>query len=111
MDRLFNTVSSNFVGLNGRAQLIGENSWVAASQFADASLDLVYIDGDQTYEGVCKDLAAWYPKVKKGGVICGDDIGWVGVKRAVDEFFGSRSGISNHYKKWFREYVRFLFHS
>lgn len=87
MDRLFNTVSSNFVGLNGRAQLIREKSWVAASQFADASLDLVYIDGDHTYEGVCKDLAAWYPKVKKGGVICGDDIGWIGVKRAVDEFF------------------------
>ncbi|MBU3591454.1 class I SAM-dependent methyltransferase [Polynucleobacter sp. 78F-HAINBA] len=67
--------------------MIREKSWLAADQFQDESFDLVYIDGDHTYEGVVKDLAAWYPKVKKGGIICGDDIGWPGVKKAVDEFF------------------------
>ena len=36
---------------------------------------------------MAKDLAAWFRKVKKGGIICGDDIGWPGVKKAVDEFF------------------------
>jgi predicted O-methyltransferase YrrM len=87
MDRLFNAVSLNLEKFYGRASLIRERSWLAADRFQDESFDLVYIDGDHTYEGVVKDLAAWYPKVKKGGIICGDDIGWPGVKKAVDEFF------------------------
>lgn len=87
MDRLFNVVSFNLEKFQGRASLIREKSWLAADGFQDKTFDLVYIDGDHTYEGVMKDLAAWYPKVKKGGIICGDDIGWPGVKKAVDEFF------------------------
>ena len=87
MDRLFKAVSTNLQKFQGRARLIREKSWLVADQFEDGSCDLVYIDGDHTYEGVVKDLAAWYPKVKKGGIICGDDIGWAGVKKAVDEFF------------------------
>lgn len=38
-----------------------------------------------------KDLNAWVPKIKKGGIVCGDDIGWPGVKKAVDEFFSKKS--------------------
>ena len=87
MERLFNVVSTNFLKFEGRAKLLREKSWDAADQFEDQSLDLVYIDGDHTYEGVVKDLAAWFPKVKKSGMFCGDDIGWPGVKKAVDEFF------------------------
>lgn len=87
MNRLFNVVSSNLNKYDGRARLIREKSWVAAEQFQDGMFDLVYIDGDHTYEGVVKDLEAWFPKVRKGGMICGDDIGWPGVKQAVDEFF------------------------
>jgi predicted O-methyltransferase YrrM len=87
MDRLFNIVSSNLQKFDGRAKLLREKSWDAAARFEDNSLDLVYIDGDHTYQGVVKDLASWFPKVRKGGIICGDDIGWPGVKRAVDEFF------------------------
>jgi predicted O-methyltransferase YrrM len=87
MDRLYRDVSINLLKFQGRARLIREKSWLAADQFDDESCDLVYIDGDHTYDGVVKDLAAWYPKVKKGGIICGDDIGWPGVKKAVDEFF------------------------
>lgn len=87
MDRLFSTVSSNLEKFGSRATLIREKSWLGANQFDDGSLDIVYIDGDHTYEAVVKDLAAWYPKVKKGGILCGDDIGWSGVKGAVDELF------------------------
>jgi hypothetical protein len=54
-------------------------------------LDWVYIDGDHTYEAVLADLAAYYPLVKPGGVVAGDDYGMVGwwedgVRRAVDRF-------------------------
>lgn len=67
MNRLFNVVSSNLHKFEGRAKLIREKSWIAADQFADGSFDLIYIDGDHTYEGVKKDLNAWYPKIRVGG--------------------------------------------
>jgi predicted O-methyltransferase YrrM len=61
-----------------------------ASQFEDESFDLVFIDADHTEEWVSRDLAAWVPKVKRGGVVSGHDYGsrnWPGVKVAVDRFF------------------------
>ena len=62
-----------------------------AGELADGSLDWVYIDGDHTHEGVLADLEAFYPKVRSGGIISGDDYanpGWWhdGVTTAVNEF-------------------------
>jgi predicted O-methyltransferase YrrM len=48
-------------------------SWDAASLFRDGSLDAVFLDADHSYESVCKDVAAWLPKVKAGGVLAGHD--------------------------------------
>lgn len=60
-----------------------------AEHFADEGLDWVYIDADHTYESVRADLAAWFPKLRPGGLMAGHDYverhGW-GVKQAVDEF-------------------------
>jgi len=39
----------------------------------DATLDLVYIDGDHTLRGITLDLIRSYPKVREGGWIGGDD--------------------------------------
>jgi hypothetical protein len=66
----------------------------AAARFADGELDFVYVDGDHRYEGVRADLEAYAPKVRRGGLIAGDDYGvagwWEdGVTRAVDEFVAS----------------------
>jgi len=59
--------------------------------FEDESIDWVYIDGDHTYEGVSEDLRLWWPKLKIGGYLTGDDYAVVsnprfGVVRAVDDF-------------------------
>lgn len=59
----------------------------AAQDFADASCDVVWIDADHSYEGVRSDIAAWWPKVKDGGVLGGDDWAFGGVRRAVLEAF------------------------
>jgi hypothetical protein len=58
--------------------------------------DIIYIDGDHSYEGVKKDLSASFEKVKNGGYIMGHDyemnmnkaknVYEFGVKQAVDEF-------------------------
>jgi hypothetical protein len=50
------------------------------------SLDFVYIDGDHTYENVKEELQAYWPLIKRGGVMGGHDINFYGVMRAVGEF-------------------------
>lgn len=63
----------------------------AAKKYRDNSLDFVFIDASHDYDNVMADLKSWYPKVREGGMIGGDDYtdSWPGVKRAVDEFFST----------------------
>lgn len=66
----------------------------AATKFEDASLDFVFIDAAHEYEHVKDDLNAWYPKIKKGGILAGHDFyptnpTWGGVHKAVTEVFGT----------------------
>lgn len=57
----------------------------AAATFPNASLDFVFIDAAHDYENVLADIRAWWPKVKPGGVLAGDDYYFRGVKRAVED--------------------------
>lgn len=47
--------------------------------------DIVFIDADHSYESVKKDIKAYTPKVKKGGILSGHDIDFPGVNKAVNE--------------------------
>lgn len=61
-------------------------SWEMASNFEDGTIDFIFIDADHEYESVIKDIKAWLPKIKKGGMISGHDyLNPCGVKKAVDE--------------------------
>jgi predicted O-methyltransferase YrrM len=56
-------------------------------------IDCLFIDADHTYASVRDDLSAWWPHLKTGGVIAGDDYlsqWYPGVTRAWDEFEQSR---------------------
>jgi hypothetical protein len=84
-----------FQNYSNRARLIESDSIDAATLVEDGSLDLVFIDADHSYEGVRKDIEAWSPKVRKGGVIAGHDYGhpdFPDVKVAVDEFCEPETG-------------------
>lgn len=62
----------------------------AASLFEDGTLDFVFLDADHVYEAVHRDLVAWFPKLKRRGVLGGHDYlhpDFPGVRRAADEFF------------------------
>lgn len=69
----------------------------ASKLFEDESIDFIFIDACHDYESVKSDLHSWFPKVKNGGVIAGHDYyenKWLGVKKAVDEFFIDKTNFS-----------------
>lgn len=45
----------------------------AAKDFADGSLDFVYIDGAHDFKNVAIDLCEWSKKVRPGGIVFGHD--------------------------------------
>lgn len=55
-------------------------------------LDFVYVDGNHDYEYVKRDLELYYPKLRTGGVIGGDnfEVEFQGVPRAVLEFIDAK---------------------
>lgn len=70
------------------AKLIKKLSMEAVIDVEPESLDFVYIDGHHGYEYVRDDLLEWGKRVRKGGIISGDDYGKnaPGVVKAVDEY-------------------------
>ena len=74
---------------NTKVEIIRKSSVDASKLFADNYFDFIYIDGDHSYEAVKMDLNHWHPKLKKYGVMCGDDFAHIsgrGVIEAVQEF-------------------------
>jgi hypothetical protein len=62
-----------YVPYGPRANLVRLKSLDAAPGIQDGSLDFVFIDGNHSYEASSADIAAWYPKVKSGGLFSGHD--------------------------------------
>jgi len=76
-------------------------SHLASAFFEDESVDAIFIDAGHSYESVMKDLKAWYPKMKKGGMMAGHDFfHYEGVCKAVSEFFGTVDNVDN--ECWFK---------
>jgi hypothetical protein len=65
----------------------------ASRLFADGSVDVVYADADHSREGLARDVAAWMPKLKSDGLLCGHDYneGFPGVVQLVDQIFPERA--------------------
>lgn len=63
------------------------------SQFEDESIDFIFIDAAHDYDNVLADITAWYPKLKPGGMIAGDDysVYWNGVIKAVNKYFKDKT--------------------
>jgi len=54
-------------------KIIRKISMDALEDFADRSLDFVYIDGDHNFRHAAEDIYEWSKKVKIGGVVSGHD--------------------------------------
>jgi cephalosporin hydroxylase len=55
-------------------QMLRLTSYAAAHLIRDQTMSFVYIDGNHAYNEVLKDLICWWPKIRKGGYLCGDDV-------------------------------------
>ena len=75
----------------------------AASHYEDRSIDFLMIDASHAYADVVDDIEAWYPKIKLGGIISGDDYDFEEVAKAVADTCGSAILVYPNTTWWFRK--------
>lgn len=93
----------------GRVSYLVGDSAGMAKFVDDDSLDFVFIDGDHSYAGVTRDIRAWLPKVKAGGLMGGHDWGKADkgdVQGAVTDFFGQTNKIEVKGSCWWVQFPK-----
>lgn len=112
-DAYFNETCRRLERFGDRSHILRMTSEEAAWQFEPHALDFVYIDAQHHYDAVKADIARWWPIIRPGGLLSGDDYldgvneyGQFGVKSAVDEW-AERHGLTLHvsqepkWRSWF----------
>ena len=89
-------------------EILEMDSVVASKKFNDQSLNFVYIDANHSYDSVLEDLNCWWPKLKRHGILFGDDYfskskEKYGVIKAVNEFT-YHNKIQVHFSNQFKQY-------
>jgi hypothetical protein len=91
-EHFYEKVKSLF-GHDEKTEIVKAYSPQAANDFPDGFFDWVYIDANHSYDACLADIRGWYPKVRRGGMLCGHDFvdadffyGKFGVKSAVNKF-------------------------
>lgn len=106
MDELYKGVSNSFNVFGHRALLERVESLQYATKIEDNSQELVFLDDNHKYAYVAKEIETWWPKIKLGGILCGDDYWMEDVSRAVNEFVSMNNlelffVCKNEYRTWF----------
>ena len=79
-----------------------------AERYPSVTWDMVFLDGDHSYEGVSLDIKLFRDRIKPGGILAGDDYSqdvFPGVVRAVREAFNGDVEI-REYDGW-RHWVHY----
>jgi hypothetical protein len=87
----FQQAYANVEKYGDRASLLRLNSIEASKLFSDNTLDIVFADASHDYKSISSDSIAWWPKIKKGGYMCGHDY-------EVPEFPDIKSAVHNIFK-------------
>lgn len=78
-----------------RCTIVRKTSMAALKDFADETLDFVYIDGNHDFVNFVNDLHYWRKKVRQGGIVAGHDFAtypfrkYNHVKRALEAYVAS----------------------
>lgn len=89
---IYSRMIQNVKPFRGRYEILKMDTVEASNRIQDDTLDWIFIDSDHSFEGVCRDIDAWIPKVMNGGVVFFHD--WENgnteskVKEAVEEKIG-----------------------
>lgn len=75
MEARYHAVCAKFAD-DPRVKVHRMTSEVGLSQFEDHALDWVYLDGNHNFPFIDNDLTLSLRKVKRGGIIAGDDYYW-----------------------------------
>jgi predicted O-methyltransferase YrrM len=73
LDEVYAVTASRLAPYGDKVEILRMTSVEAAQQFANDSVDFVYIDGNHAYAYALQDFEAWFPKLRNGGLMCGDD--------------------------------------
>jgi|694.fasta_scaffold00121_95 hypothetical protein len=90
-----------FSGVSDKIEIIEDTSINASHKFEDNSLNFIFWDCPTTYSAVLQDMAAWYRKLKTGGIMCGHD--WDMIKDIILFFkqdINDNSKITVHDQVW-----------
>lgn len=107
LDKQYTSVVSLFAAYPW-IEIVRDFSVEGSARFEDGYFDFIYIDAAHDYKNVKKDVEAWWPKLKSGGVFSGHDYFpdhrvWrgveVGVYKAVNEFAASQGTEVHHTTK------------
>lgn len=76
-----------------KIEVLRHDTAAAGALFSGTAVDVVYFDADHSRDGLARDIAAWAPRLKPGGLLCGHDYGpgFPGVVELVDETFPTRT--------------------
>lgn len=109
MDRLYEAVK---IELNekfpGRVTIDREKSTDWIERKSD-KFDVIFLDGDHTFDTVKKELSGFWSALNEGGVLVGDDYDWPEVKKAVDEFANEQKLDVKFLSKESRGYPTYFF--
>jgi len=75
-------IHPNIVKLKGLSNLI-------VKEIPDCFLDVVYVDGNHSYNNVLEDIRLWIPKLKPDGIISGHDYGFYDIMEAMRKTIGT----------------------
>jgi hypothetical protein len=85
LDNPFGEFVSNMEGFENISLFRGSSKEASKSELIPDVVDMVFIDGDHTYEGVMDDLRLWAHRA--GKLLCGHDFNEVQVREALVDFF------------------------
>lgn len=71
-----------------------------AYQMISTQADIIYIDGDHSFNGVLSDMLNFWFLLKEGGIMCGDDFHFKSVGDAVKEYC-RRNGLTLFFEDTF----------
>jgi glycosyltransferase involved in cell wall biosynthesis len=104
LEDIYSNVCKKAENFEGKISLNRKYSHDAANDYPDKYFDYIYLDADHTYEAVKRDLDAWWPKLKPGGIIGSHDYMEFnlngmefGVIKAIDEFLKDKNILKDNF--------------